>query len=208
MTPGAQPLSPRELDVSELPTYAFGRRDPRWVAVMLLIAIEGSVFGLMVFSYFYTRTRLQVWPPTAPGPRELYLGASILFTLALSALTTLRINHHVYRARLLDARRWLVITTALSLAALVLRAIELGHLPFRWDSNVFGSVFRGLLCLHTLHLVAGNLENLLFLALLYRGPIEKKHLVDLEVNGLYWYFVVLSWLPLYAVLYLDGVLPW
>jgi heme/copper-type cytochrome/quinol oxidase subunit 3 len=201
-------MSAPELDVSRLPTYAFGRRDPRWVAVMLLIAIEGSVFALMVFTYFYTRTRLQVWPPTSPGPRELYFGAGVLFTLALSALTTLRVNHHVYRAHLLDARRWLGITTALSLAALLLRAVELSHLPFRWDSNVFGSVFWGLLSLHTLHLVAGNLENLLFLVLLYRGPIEKKHLVDLEVNGVYWYFVVLSWLPIYVVLYLDGVMPW
>ncbi len=200
--------APQTLDVSNLPSYAFGRRDPRWVAVMLLIAIEGSVFGLMLFSYFYTRTRLQVWPPTAPGPRELGFGASVLAALAASAFTTHRINREVYAARLLSARRWLSATTALSLAALALRAVELSHLPFRWDSNVFGSVFWGLLCLHTMHLVAGNLENILFLVLLYRGPIEKKHLVDLEVNGVYWYFVVLSWLPIYAVLYLDGVMPW
>jgi heme/copper-type cytochrome/quinol oxidase subunit 3 len=202
-------MTPRDaLDVSQLPTYAFGRRDPRWLAVMLLIAIEGTVFGLMVFTYFYTRTRLQVWPPTAPGPRELGLGAAVLVTLALSALTTARVNREVYRARLASARRWLAITTALSLAALVIRTAELSLLPFRWDSNVFGSVFWGLLSLHTMHLIAGNFENGLFLVLLSRGPIEKKHLVDLEVNGVYWYFVVLSWVPLYAVLYLDGVMPW
>jgi cytochrome c oxidase subunit 1/cytochrome c oxidase subunit I+III len=46
------------------------------------------------------------------------------------------------------------------------------------------------------------------LALLHRGPIEKKHLVDLEVNGIYWYFVVLSWLPIYVILYLDGAALW
>jgi cytochrome c oxidase subunit III len=200
--------TPETLDVGDLPTYAFGRRDPRWLAVMLLIAIEGSVFGLMVFTYFYTRTQLQVWPPTAPGPRELGFGGAVLVVLALSAVTTALVNRAVYRARLASARLWLAITTAFSLTALVLRAVELSHLPFRWDSNVFGSVFWGLLSLHTLHLIAGNFENGLFLVLLSRGPIEKKHLVDLEVNGVYWYFVVLSWLPLYAVLYLDGVLPW
>jgi cytochrome c oxidase subunit III len=196
--------APAELDVSDLPGYAFGRRDPRWLAVMLLMAIEGSVFGLTIFTYFYVRTRLEVWPPTAPGPRELVFGGAVLALLAGSALTMHFVNRAAYRADLLRARRWLVITTLLSALVLIVRSVELSGLPFRWDSNVFGSVFWGALSLHTLHLIAGNVENGLFVALLYKGPIEKKHLVDLEMNGLYWYFVVISWLPLYAILYLDG----
>jgi heme/copper-type cytochrome/quinol oxidase subunit 3 len=173
---------------------------------MLLMAIEGSVFGLILFSYFYVRTRLQVWPPTAPGPRELAFGGAVLAALAASALTMHLVNKAAYSADLLRARRWLVVTTLLSALVLVLRGVELSGLPFRWDSNVFGSVFWGALSLHTLHLLAGNVENALFVALLYKGPIEKKHLVDLEMNGLYWYFVVVSWLPLYAILYWDGAL--
>jgi heme/copper-type cytochrome/quinol oxidase subunit 3 len=198
----------QELDVSELPSYAFGRRDPRWLAVMLLIAIEASVFALTLFAYFYVRTRLEVWPPTAPGKRELLFGGAVLAALMASALTMHFVNKAAYAADLLRARKWLIVTTALSALSLVLRASELSGLPFRWDSNVFGSVFWGALSLHTLHLIAGNAENALFVALLYRGPIEKKHLVDLEMNGLYWYFVVLSWLPLYAILYLDGAVGW
>jgi cytochrome c oxidase subunit III len=196
------------LDVSGLPTYAFGRRDPRWLAVLLLIAIEGSVFALMLFTYFYVRTRLDVWPPTSIFAEQRWLGAAVALTLIASALTTAPINRAVYRAQLKTAQRWLALTTGLSALALVLRAIELSRLPFRWDSNVFGSVFWGVLSLHTLHLIAGNLENALFLLLLSRGPIEKKHLVDLEVNGIYWYFVVASWLPLFAALYLDGAMSW
>jgi cytochrome c oxidase subunit III len=196
------------LDVSGLPSYAFGRRAPLWLAVMLLIAIESSVFGLVVFSYFYVRTRLQVWPPTGVGEREIAFGGAILTTLAASAVTNHLVNRSALRADLRRARLWLSLTTLLSATALALRAAELSHLPFRWDSNVFGSVFYGALSLHTMHLIAGNIENVLFLVLLNKGPIEKKHLVDLEVNGVYWYFVVLSWVPLYAVLYLDGVLGW
>jgi heme/copper-type cytochrome/quinol oxidase subunit 3 len=198
----------RSLDVSGLPTYAFGRRDPRWAAVMLLIAIEATVFAMMLFSYFYVRTHVAVWPPTAPGVRELAFGGGILGVLLLSGFTTHFVNQATYQADLRRARLWLAITTFLSALALALRAVEFAGLPFRWDSNVFGSLFWGMLSLHTLHLTAGTTENALFLALLYRGPLEKKHLVDLEVNGVYWYFVVLVWLPLYAVLYLDGVLSW
>jgi heme/copper-type cytochrome/quinol oxidase subunit 3 len=128
----------------------------------------------------------------------------VLALLAASAVTTHFVNKAAYSADLVRARRWLVVTTLLSALVLVLRSVELSGLPFRWDSNVFGSVFWGALALHTMHLIAGNVENGLFVALLYKGPIEKKHLVDLEMNGLYWYFVVISWLPLYAVLYLDS----
>lgn len=196
------------LDVSGLPPYAFGRRDPRWLAVVLLICIEGSVFGLMLFTYFYTRTRLPVWPPTAIGLRERAFGAGVLLALVVSAATTMLINRALYRGNLKRAQLWLGVTTGLSLLALLLRSLELSGLPFRRDSNVFGSVFWGTLCLHTMHLIAGNLENLLFLLLLARGPLEKKALVDLEVNGVYWYFVVASFVPIYAVLYLDGVFGW
>jgi heme/copper-type cytochrome/quinol oxidase subunit 3 len=197
-----------ELNVSGLPSFAFGRRDPRWLAVMLLIAIEGSVFGLVGFTYFYTRSRLDVWPPTAVGTREIALGGAVLATLAASAVTNHLVNRAACDANLPAARLWLAITTFFSALALAIRAAEFTGLPFRWDSNVFGSVFWAGLCLHTMHLIAGNIENGLFLVLLYRGPIEKKHLVDLEVNGVYWYFVVLAWLPLYAILYLDGVVGW
>lgn len=199
---------PATLDVSGLPTYALGRRDPRWLAVVLLIAIEGSVFGLVCFTYFYTRLRLAVWPPTAPGAREMAFGAAVAAVLLASAVTTHFINRAAVVADLGRIRRWLLITTALSASALLLRAIELSGLPFRWDSNVFGSVFWAALSLHTMHLVAGNVENVLFLTLFFRGPIEKKHLVDAEVNGVYWYFVVFSWLPLYAIFYLGGLLGW
>ena len=196
------------LDVSGLPTYAFGRRDPRWVAVLLLMAIEGSVFGLVLFAYFYTRTRLEVWPPTNVGHREVAYGAVTLGLLLASVWPVHRVNGCVYAGDLLGAKRWLFLATVVSAAALTVRAFEFTNLPFRWDSNAYGSLFWAVLCLHTMHLVAGNIENGLFLALLERGPIEKKHLVDLEVNGIYWYFVVFSWLPLYAVVYLDGVVAW
>jgi cytochrome c oxidase subunit 3 len=36
----------------------------------------------------------------------------------------------------------------------------------------------------------------------FTGPLEGKRFVDVSENALYWYFVVLSWLPIYAVLYL------
>jgi cytochrome c oxidase subunit 3 len=40
--------------------------------------------------------------------------------------------------------------------------------------------------------------------LMFTGPIEGKRYVDVSENGVYWYFVVVSWLPVYAILYLAA----
>ena len=41
----------------------------------------------------------------------------------------------------------------------------------------------------------------LLTALMFVGPVEEKRFVDVSENALYWYFVVLTWLPIYVVLY-------
>jgi heme/copper-type cytochrome/quinol oxidase subunit 3 len=55
--------------------------------------------------------------------------------------------------------------------------------------------------MHTGHLIASTLENVLLALLMRLGPVERKHFVDANVNAVYWYFVVLAWLPIYIILY-------
>jgi hypothetical protein len=56
--------------------------------------------------------------------------------------------------------------------------------------------------LHTTHLVTDTWDTAVLDALFFPGPLEGKRYVDVSENALYWYFVVLSWLPIYAVVYL------
>jgi heme/copper-type cytochrome/quinol oxidase subunit 3 len=37
--------------------------------------------------------------------------------------------------------------------------------------------------------------------LMFSGPVEEHRFVDVEENAVYWYFVVLTWLPIYGVIY-------
>jgi heme/copper-type cytochrome/quinol oxidase subunit 3 len=34
--------------------------------------------------------------------------------------------------------------------------------------------------------------------------LDRKHRADLQVNSLYWYFVVVSWIVVFSVIYLVG----
>ena len=75
-------------------------------------------------------------------------------------------------------------------------------LPITLTVNAYGSVFWMLLSFHTLHLVTDLLDALVLTALMFtRHGRQPKRMVDVAENGLYWYFVVLAWIPIYLVLY-------
>jgi cytochrome c oxidase subunit 3 len=107
------------------------------------------------------------------------------------------------REQLAPTRSWLVATTVLGTAMLIVRAFEIPNIPFHWAQHAYGSVFWMIFGLHIAHVLTGVLENGMLIALFCKGPIEKKHFGDIEASALLWYFVVLEWVPAFAILYLE-----
>lgn len=99
------------------------------------------------------------------------------------------------------ARLWLVVCVLASVVFLVIRGFEFTTLNVSWYNNAYGSVVWLLLGLHTTHLITDTIDTAVLAVLLFTGPLEGKRFVDVSENALYWYFVVLSWLPIYAVIY-------
>ena len=58
-----------------------------------------------------------------------------------------------------------------------------------------------LMGLHTAHLLIDTVDTLVLAVLMHTGPLEGKRFADVSENAVYWYFVVLSWLPIYFVIY-------
>jgi heme/copper-type cytochrome/quinol oxidase subunit 3 len=58
-----------------------------------------------------------------------------------------------------------------------------------------------LLGLHTAHLLTDLGDTLVLTALMFTRHAKGKRFSDVEDNAFYWNFVVLSWLPIYALLY-------
>ena len=57
------------IDVSGLPSFAFGQRSILWWATLGMIAIEGMAFALTIAAYIFLRWRVPDWPPgNPPGP--------------------------------------------------------------------------------------------------------------------------------------------
>ena len=191
------------IEVGHLPVTAFGSRDPLWWGVVALICFETVVFALLWVTYFFIRGNESQWPPTSLSNHSLRLGFLNLALLLLSCLTMLWVNKGTKTGRLRTMRQGMWAGTLMGALILVVRGLEFASLDFRWDSHGYGSVFWVLMGLHTLHLATGTGENAMLLALLYLGPMEEKHLVDLRVNSLYWFFMVAAWVATALILFGD-----
>jgi heme/copper-type cytochrome/quinol oxidase subunit 3 len=191
----------RALDVSPLPTHAFGHRSVMWWATICMIAIEATAFALAITSYLYLKGRVPHWPVGAPVPR-LFWGTLNVVILVVSAWPNLMARKAAERFDLSGVRRWMTLALAFALAFNVVRFLEFGQLQVRWDTNAYGSVTWLLLGLHTTHVLTDFLDSTVLAAVMFCGRVDATRFVDVSENAMYWNFVVLSWLPIYAVIYL------
>jgi cytochrome c oxidase subunit 1/cytochrome c oxidase subunit I+III len=85
---------------------------------------------------------------------------------------------------------------------LIFRIYEFKALRCMWNSHAYGSITWTLLFLHTSNLVTSLLETAIVLAYFLLRPVEERHYLDARLDGVFWYFVVVTWIPLYAVVFL------
>jgi heme/copper-type cytochrome/quinol oxidase subunit 3 len=196
----------RLIDVSALPKFAFGQRDPIWWGLWLLIAIEGTMFALLASSYFYLRGNATEWPPTGAANAPLWLTALTVIALVVSAFPMWMAFRAAIEFRLRPIQLGFLLGTILSVIACVARGFELAKIGYNWNSHAYGSIVWAIYFMHSFHLLSGTLENAVTAALLFKGPVEKKLMPDLRVSVIYWWFVVVSWIPLWAMILFDDVL--
>jgi cytochrome c oxidase subunit III len=193
----------RVIDVAALPAHAFGHRDPLWWAVILLVAIEGTMLVLLAVTYFYVRDRTTPFPPVGVPRGIAGIATAELVVWLVSAVPTYASGRAAIAGDVRRVRRQLILATGLGILAAVLRWSELHLLPMRWDSHAYGSVVWALLGLQWVHGLTGIGENLLYIAVLWIGPVEDKHLADVEVSTPLWYFVIAGAALAWAVIFLE-----
>jgi len=188
------------IDVSRLPTYTFGHRSPVWWGAVAYMLIEGMAFAIAVACYFYLRQQAAQWPLGVEPPGLLW---GTLNTIVLVA--SIWPNQWAKTAATREDRRSVRIAMVLCLVAAVaflsLRIFEFRSLNCSWDSNAYGSLVWFILGLHTLHLLTEAVDTAVLTALVFADPVEGKSYSDVNDSAVYWYFVVLTWLPLYFVIY-------
>lgn len=186
-------------DYAHLPTAGFGPKSPIWWGTLGFIAIEGTGFALAVGTYLFLWQANDQWPLNAP-PLDHWPGTVMTVVLLASLWPNVIIDKEARALNLPRVRLWLIVMSLVGLVTLGIRAWEFAWLNVRWDTNAYGSIVWFILGLHATHLIT-DVGDTIVLAALFTRHANERRFSDVSDNAFYWYFVVASWLPLYALLY-------
>lgn len=176
-----------------------------WWGVVGAIGTEGMLFALLLFAYWTIRGEAAVWPPVGVPDPELVRSGAYSVLLWSSSATMIAAERAIRRGRTRVVVAGLVATLVLSGAFLYNHIHEMVHLPaeFTWRDHAYGSLWYTITNLHALHLVAGMLVIGFAAAAVLKGRYTTESHLGLTVAGMYWHFVDLVWVAVYATLYLS-----
>jgi len=144
---------------------------------------------------------LPTWPPAGHAPPGLVWSAIFTVGLLLSAIPNLWV---LRRAQAKDERGVRVGTTVMSIVGAVLlvpRGFEFMHLHANWYDDGYGSVLWLLMVLHTSHVVTDLGDTVVQAVWLWTHEVGDDQFSDVADNANYWTFVVVTWLPLFAIIH-------
>jgi cytochrome c oxidase subunit 3 len=184
------------------PANRSSRVDPQMLGMLLFIISEIMVFGAFFTAYFFIRVVGKAeWPgPENELPKVIAgFNTAILvsssFTLHWAETCIKSDNRFGFKAGMLT-------TFLLGCTFLFIQINEYVHLPFHPQTNAQGTIFYGLTGLHGAHVFIG-LTLLAFVNIrAFRGHFSSDSHRGVEVPGIYWHFVDVMWIIVYATVYL------
>lgn len=181
-------------------------RSTAWWGMASLIATEGMLFLLLLFTYFYFRAQQGPWPPAdLPLPGLLSSAIRSVILLASSGPMVLAERAVERRGDAGKAAAWIAVTLAMAGVFLI------GHVQEQFlfideltpTRTAYGSVMMVILNFHAVHLVVGMLILVFVMIQVLRRRATAERPTILSVGGLYWHFVDVIWVFVYSSLYLS-----
>jgi cytochrome c oxidase subunit 3 len=187
-------------DLAGTKTYGFGWKSLWGWGVSGFMLIEGAGFVLASGSYLYLMTQARHWPLSSPPPSLLW-GSVFTLVMIVSQAPNLWAAKGAARCKKRPTRLGTLIMVAIGLVLCVIRAFEFANLNTRWDQDAYGSIVWALMVLHTTHLLTDLGDTIVLGVFLYTHPVTPERYSDVDDNGAYWLFVLIAWLPIYALVY-------
>jgi cytochrome c oxidase subunit 3 len=188
-------------DIAALPTYEFGPGGLIWWGTLGFMLLEGAGFVLAAGAYLYIAGQTPQWPPAGDAAPSLWGGTAFTLVALASLIPNFWLEAKA-RAQSEVAVRWgALLITLIGVVLLAIRAWEFTQLNVRWDHDAYGSLVWLLLFLHATHVLTDLGDTAVLTLWLFTHQPDGRQYVDVKDNAGYWTFVVVSWLPLYALIY-------
>jgi cytochrome c oxidase subunit III len=179
--------------------------DPAMMGMYIFLASEVMFFGSMFAMYFYLfGSHPFSWPPPNTLPVNWW---PIPFFNTIILLSSGVTCHFALEAISHDKRRTffalLVSTIVLGVLFEAGQLWEFTHAEIKFSGlNQFGSAFFTMTGFHGAHVAGGLVFLLLMLGRALKGHFNGQHHVGFAAATLYWHFVDVVWIFLFAILYL------
>ncbi len=172
------------------------------LGMWLFLASEVMFFGALVGSYLVLRLGAREWPDPGTVLAVPVLAFNTFVLIASSACMVL--GHEAVRAGDIPRLRRMLLATAglgaLFLAIKIADYVHLVHGGFVIGGSLFASCYYLLTGFHGLHVLAGVITLLVARSQAGRGIVTRENDGLVEGVGLYWHFVDVVWIVLFAIL--------
>jgi heme/copper-type cytochrome/quinol oxidase subunit 3 len=178
--------------------------DSRKLALWVMIGSECLLFGSLIASYLAYEGNSLV----GPYPHEILdipLTSLSTFVLLMSSLAMVLALAAIQRGDQRWGRNHLLITAGLGSLFLGFQAYEFTafHIEgLTLGTNLFGSTFYMLTGCHGAHVAVGVLWLLSLAWQAHKGRLGPEKSLTVEISGLYWHFVDVVWIVIFALVYL------
>ncbi|MBI5719399.1 MAG: heme-copper oxidase subunit III family protein [Burkholderiales bacterium] len=193
-----------------------------WGKAMMWIFLlsDTFIFGSFLTGYMTVRTSTTVPWPNPSQVFALHIGTTEVPLLLIAIMTFILISSSgtmamavncAYSRDRINAARLMFVTAAFGATFVGMQAFEWSKLiaegvrPWGnpWGAAQFGSAFFMITGFHGLHVTAGVIYLIVVALRLRGGAYDRKGNYQIvEIAGLYWHFVDLVWVFIFALFYL------
>jgi cytochrome c oxidase subunit 3 len=188
-------------------------------ACILFVSSEAMFFGALFTTYFYLRGRIPEWEPVfqrcaAAVCEKPNYAVDPIFGVGLPTINTIELLissvtmqlavNAIKKGDRTALRNWLIPTLVLGVMFLIGQGYEYTRLGFLPDNGTFAGVFFTLTGFHGAHVTGGVLMNSYVFIRTLKGQFTANRHIAVEAASIYWHFVDVVWIGLFATIYIIG----
>lgn len=192
----------RVIPLDDLPVFLSGKWAPVWWGMILLVAIEITVFATLFSSYYYLGLMVPEWPPPDVEPPGLMLPLVNTAVLLVSTLMVYIATRGIRQGKQRQLKIALGVAVVMEAVFFVIKIIVSGGIQHSWDEHVYASIFWMINRLHTGHVLVAVLMGAVAEVLALKGYFTRERRVGIDLVNIYFQFVAFVWLPVLLVLFL------
>jgi cytochrome c oxidase subunit 3/cytochrome o ubiquinol oxidase subunit 3 len=174
------------------------------LGMWVFLGSECLLFGGLISTYLLYKNRIGDGE-IGPDLFDIPFTSVSSFVLLMSSLTMVLAVSALQRGDHRSLRIWLAGTATLGslfIAGQVYEFTVFYREGLGYSTNIFGSSFYTLTGFHGVHVTVGIIMLVSLLVLSHRDHLPQHKAETVEIVGLYWHFVDIVWILIFAVVYL------